>query len=224
MQKKYFNINYVLAILGLSFLSIGCSKASFQIVQQTNLNSDNNPSSTPTTTKIIVYPSYAKIFHSPSLYEQTIISVEPQSDDNTCDITATVSPMDLGLCADIPDLCWQESIAKVDRTNDITCAQAYKAKDIKVARGGQACVLSSQTLSVIEVNQINDPQIYALKSESMDPSISPSNMTGNLPSIKSIVLDTSCRCDYLSNDLSSFTYKIPALEDHCRAHFPEIYK
>lgn len=187
------------------------------------------PSEVLPTAQAISYPSWAKVAHIPMMYAQSELSVKLLEDNLSCRLSVDVQPMaqagGSALCFDVPDLCWNTEVAVVQRTSDFTCAREYRAKEILTARNDVACVARpAEELSVLELSQINDPTIYKVKTEVVDPSGAVPDPNTVLPTLKSIKLDSSCRCVYESFDMPTFLYEMPALEEHCRAHFGDIYQ
>ncbi len=221
----------ILYMVFASIFGIGCSQVDFLQKKNSDFSSYSlppNPISTPSATTLpasvsVMYPSYAKITNMPTLYEQSEILVNPQADNNSCAMTAFISPIENNLCFDVPELCWTTQINIVTKSSDYTCAQAFRAQDILTARGGNACIASTQNLSSIEISQINDPTIYKVDSDAADTSGAIPDPGTVLPTLNSISMDSACRCHYSSNVTPTYIYKYPAMEEHCRNHFSDTY-
>jgi hypothetical protein len=212
----------------IAALSLGCSKIDFSGKHSTSLASEIMPGQdthiqTSQISTSISYPSYAKVSQLPLQHEQTEIFVNTQADQQTCLITAFVSPIEANLCNEVPDLCWTHQIATVSKTSDYTCHQAYRAEGLLYARLGTACTPITQMLSPTELAQINDPQQYAILTSNIDNSGLMPDPATTLPTLNSISLDKYCRCSYTSSDQLGFQYSYPALESHCDAHFNDVY-
>ena len=178
--------------------------------------------------QVLTYPTFFKVQGYPIQYLQTEFTIKTLDDGLSCILRGETQPQSqvggLFLCLDSPELCWTTDVATVTRTTDFTCGRAYRAVEVFQGRGGSDCPVSVQALSDLELTQINDPNIYKMKTGSTDPNGLNLDPATTLPTLKSIKLSASCRCDYSSLDAPNFKYDLPALEEHCRAHFPEIYK
>lgn len=231
-NKSRFLLFIVFSIIA----GVGCSQVNFsqsKHIDQSSFAQTPVPNATPTLTPLpsvipsttsVAYPSYAKIANAPYQYAQTEILINPQDDKITCEITAFMGPLEINLCFDVPDLCWTTPIATVNKTLDYTCAQAIRGEEILASRNDTACVATTQPLTAAELSQINDPQIYKVVSDSVDPSGAVPKPESVLPVLNTIMLDTSCRCHYASEDTPGFFYKYPALEAHCHSHFSDVYR
>jgi hypothetical protein len=221
----------ILCILFALISAVGCSQVNFSQKKNNDLSSYSPPpeaTNTPLPTAApaavsVKYPSYAKIANVPALFEQSEILINTQADNNSCVLSAFVSPIESNLCFDVPDLCWTTQINTVTKSTDYTCAQAFRAQVILAARGGNACVAATQNLTSLQISQINDPTIYKVDNDAVDTSGAVPDPTTVLPALNSISLDSACRCHYSSNDTPTFIYKYPALEEHCRYHFGDVY-
>jgi len=199
------------------------------------------------------FPFYVQSVNIPLQSEQTELFIIPQADLHTCQVQSFNKPVGGDqLCLDVPDLCWSNIVTTLDRDKDFTCAQAFQAQTITSTKVNNSCVPRTDFLSSKELQQINDPQIYAITSglSLLDPE---SSQLSNLPSIQSffetqqaqalpllqaITLDDSCRCSYSSeigqtdlfpngnnntSSLAPLSFKYPALPEHCHAHFSDTY-
>jgi hypothetical protein len=161
--------------------------------------------------------------------DQNEIYVKANLEAGTCSVESKWSVIEETLCMpddhDFSIFCpIITPIATVDKNQDYTCEREFVAAEILAVRGGVKCEPQSETLSGTEIAELNNPEFYGVNS-SVDPTtLDPSNLPATtLPMMNTIVLDESCGCYYSSTNLSYFTYRMPAHQSHCSAHFEDVY-
>lgn len=199
-----------------------------------------SPTATPTATPIILpkaqvvtFPSYSKISNSPFQGNISILSFETNSNNLTCKVNAYNFVQNNEFFCTDPELsyfCNFAEIPDVNKNTDYTCAQAYRGLSILNSRGGKSCSPTSQSLTPVEISQINDPNIYKVNANGVDFAtlIPSSSLQINdprqvVPTLNTISIDKNCKCNYSTTVIPSFIYEMPALEEHCRSHFNTLY-
>lgn len=209
---------YLIMIL-LTLFSVGCSQVTFETTTASNApNSQSTPSAMPqaetTAQRKISYPTSSIVTNSPFLGVQSVMSMIADLDKKSCTIKVSMSLMQDPTCYELPEFC-EEKNTETLTNNDFTCEQTLRARAILASRQEESCRASNQALSAQEIQQINNPNAYLL----------PNKLAVLLPNLKSIALDETCNCTYGTQDNPSFAqYKLPALPEHCLAHFPSEYK
>ncbi|MEY4617621.1 MAG: hypothetical protein RJB66_2581 [Pseudomonadota bacterium] len=213
-------------VLGAAALLVSCYKLGLNGTQSGEFSSQI-PTSANSGELIVSYPSYSKVTNQDQT-EQSEILVNPQADESTCEIVELTGPISsssgLNVCETLPDLCWTNKLASVTRTYDRTCAQAFRAADLLKSRAQNNCRAESFSLSGLEKDQINNPSLYRIGTESATLNVQIASATAVIQQIDTITLESSCRCNYSSSNESAGIYKFPALEEHCRTYFSEVYR
>jgi hypothetical protein len=220
--EKYFLA--VLVVFGLGCLNLGCSQTIFSSNEQSSeaVNTISDGSPFGSAGKVTVTTLSKSQIYDPILGLYIVTSVNLKADGITCEVsTETWSEV----CADpeLSDLCMNVKTESVGKSVDYACAQVFKAKDILIARNGLSCIAKSEALTGFEVSQINDPNIYKIAAEvPINGGVQLPQV--DIPSLTGIALDASCLCTYdSSGGALGASYKLPALNGHCRAHFPDVY-
>jgi len=237
------NIMKILFLLAFVSLSTACSNNNIFLKQSSDLSSDlssqiplNNNTTEPQK-QSVAYPSYARIKNSTIQYIETELLVNTQADQKNCLIQSISKPSGTQeqLCLDIPDLCWSNNIALVNRDHDFTCAQTYRALEIAKTKTNQHCFEKVESLTSTEISHVANPLIYNISLNDNDANLMinlseagleslAQNQITTLSALSLIKLDSSCRCSYsFGNADSAMHYEYPALPEHCRTHFPDSY-
>ena len=180
-------------------------------------------------TASVVFPSYANLLDVAE-EKQSEILVNPQNDKTTCHIVELIGPADafpeIKTCEGLPDLCWTNTLAIVDREGDPTCRQAFRASEILNSRNAQICPLLKASLSHSEMDEVRaSANTGEAISQTASSALIPIPLFGSMAAdIDTISIDAACRCHYSSSKLELNNIQWPALERHCQSHFSEIYR
>ncbi|MEY4615300.1 MAG: hypothetical protein RJB66_260 [Pseudomonadota bacterium] len=191
------------------------------------------PTATPTPTIVptaqqVSYPAIVR--ESELLYSDVEheILMSPQADGLSCEATVSTQLIrNRFLCEEFSFYCETKVLETVQRTSDYTCAREFRAKDILALRSNASCTPSNQDLTTTELSHLNDSNIYKINTPNVDGNaiaglIAPSTA---LPQLTEIKLDENCRCVYSASGFEGkVVYEYPALEEHCRSHFGDIYQ
>lgn len=213
-------------ILGLAVFLVSCYKLGLNDGQNAEFSSQI-PTVQSSSEFLVTYPSYSRVVNQDQS-EQSELLVNPQSDGATCEIVELTGPIsssnEMNVCETLPDLCWTNKVATVNKASDLTCAQAFRASDLLFSRSQAPCSPTTESLSSSEKNEINNPSFYRTNNELSMLNVQMASVSTLVPQLDSISLEASCRCNYSSTNESTGKYKFPALEEHCSSHFSDIYR
>lgn len=232
MAFKFNQHHFGLSLLLLAGFTLGALNLEFGQNGSLEFASHNMNSSSATSAiypdQSVAFPSSASGLNEERM-EQSELLVNPQADQATCQITELTGPLGIlgatNICDNLPDLCWTTTIATINRESDLTCAQAFRAAEILKERNNRGCEPQQQSLTTHELADINNTLRYPTTAPASNEEGLPlSDPRVKLADMDSISLEGSCRCNYSSSNPSADKFKLPALEQHCRAHFGEIYR
>lgn len=240
-------------MMSLLVVATACSKVSFvkpavkTQASDTGTNQEDpgqqpplpSPLPPPPFGKVVVnYPEFKISDSFSGIAYQIKVVVSP--DRQACELRAISSTFDF---EELLDKILSEQSLKIMTLSNYSCWQAVRAEQIRVATASGSCTSSEQDLSAQELAEMNDPAKFSIEQDPdfklADSGMSPeelqvlnSGLSGffgdpeKLNRMTKIAIDSDCRCFYPSKilDLPVWPARTPALEAHCKTHFPTVYQ